>query len=138
MSEITDLRSKIRGSQAQYKVLKNTLAKIVVKDTPLEGMTSLFKGPTALAFSEDPVSAAKATVKFSESNDKLIIVGGYMEGKVLSSEEVKALAKLPSLEELRSKILSVLVAPATRLAVLSKESGAKLLVFCRLKRQYKF
>lgn len=126
VSESTDLRRQMRDSQAQYKVLKNTLAQIAVKDTPLEGMSHLFKGPMAIAFSHDPIGAAKAAAKFADKNDKLIIVGGYMDGQVLSSAAVKALATLPSLDELRSKLIAVISAPATKLAILSKEPAARV------------
>lgn len=126
VSESTDLRRQMRDSQAQYKVLKNTLAQIAVKDTPLEGMSHLFKGPMAIAFSHDPIGAAKAAAKFADKNDKLIIVGGYMDGQLLSSAAVKALATLPSLDELRSKLIAVISAPATKLAILSKEPASRV------------
>ncbi len=126
VEQATDLRRRMRDSQAQFKVLKNTLAQIAVKETPLEGISHLFKGPTALAFSQDPIGAAKAAVKFAEANEKLIVLGGYMDGQVLSPSSIKALATLPSLDELRSKLVAVISAPATKVAVLLKEPAAKV------------
>ncbi len=126
VAESTELRRQMRESHAQYKVLKNTLAQIAVKDTPLEEISHLFKGPMAIAFSQDPIGAAKAAAKFADKNDKLIIVGGYMDGQVLSPAAVKALATLPSLDELRSKLIAVISAPATKLAILSKEPAARV------------
>lgn len=126
VAEATALRRQMRDSQAQFKVLKNTLAQLAVKDTPLEGMSSLFKGPTAIAFSQDPIGAAKAAAKFAEKNDKLVIIGGYMDGQILSPAAVKSLATLPSLDELHSTLIALVLAPATKLAVLAKEPAAKL------------
>ncbi len=126
VAEATTLRRQMRDSQAHFKVLKNTLAQLVVKDTPLEGISSLFKGPTAIAFSQDPVGAAKAAAKFAEKNDKLVIIGGYMDGQILSPAAVKSLATLPSLDELRSMLIALVSAPATKLAILTKEPAARL------------
>ncbi len=124
VAEVTELRRTMREAGAEFKVLKNTLARLAVKDTALEGITNMLEGPTAIAFSSDPVSAAKVTAKFANSNDKLSIVGGYLDGRVLDAKAVDALAKLPSLDELRSKIIAVIQTPATRLAVLAKEPAS--------------
>jgi large subunit ribosomal protein L10 len=124
VAEVTDLRRKMKEAGAEFKVLKNTLTRLAVKDTALEGITDMLEGPTAIAFSSDPVSAAKITSKFANSNDKLSIVGGYLDGRVLDAKAVDVLAKLPSLDELRSKIIAVIQTPATRLAVLAKEPAA--------------
>jgi large subunit ribosomal protein L10 len=124
VAQVTDLRGKIREAGAEFKVLKNTLARLAVKDTPLDGISGLLEGPTALAYSTDPVSAAKAVSTFANSNEKLTIVGGYLDGQILNAKAVDALAKLPSLDELRSKIIAVINTPATRLAVLAKEPAA--------------
>lgn len=126
VAEVTDLRRQMRESNSEFKVLKNTLAQIAVKGTPLEGITSLLQGPTALAYSTDPLGAAKAAVKFANSNDKFKVIGGYMDGQVLSEASVKALATLPSLDELRGKLVAVLSAPATKLAILLKEPGTRV------------
>lgn len=126
VAEVSELRREMRGASAEFKVLKNTLALLAVKGTELEGITDMLQGPTALAYSSDPVSAAKVVSKFANSNEKLTIVGGYLAGQILNESGVKALATLPSLDELRSKIIAVISAPATRLAVLAKEPAAQL------------
>jgi len=126
VAEATDLRRRMRESQAEYKVLKNTLAQIAVKGTPLEGISSMLQGPTALAYSTDPIGAAKVAVKFANDNEKFEVVGGYMDGQVLSAASVKALATLPSLDELRSKLIALIQAPATKLAILLKEPGTRV------------
>ena len=127
VSEVSDLRRQMRGAGTEFKVLKNTLAKIAVQGTPLEGMSSLLEGPTALAFStEDAIAPAKVAAKFANKNDRLKLVGGFLDGQVLDAKGVDALAKLPSLDELRSKILAVLNTPATRIALLAKEPATRV------------
>lgn len=126
VAEVSRLRRDMRGAGAEFKVLKNTLAQIAIKGTNLENMTSFFQGPTALGYSQDPVAAAKVLSKFADNNDKLSIVGGFLDGQVLDANAVKSLANLPSLNELRSKIVGVLVAPATKLAILSKEPARRV------------
>lgn len=126
VAEATQLRRDMRGAGAEFKVLKNTLAQIAVKGTNLEGMNSYLQGPTALGYSQDPVAAAKVLSKFAERNDKLSIVGGFLDGQVLDAMAVKALANLPSLNELRSKIIAVISTPATKLAVLTKEPARRV------------
>ncbi len=127
VSEVSDLRRQMRGAGTEFKVLKNTLAKIAVQGTHLEGISSLLEGPTALAFSaEDAIAPAKVAAKFANKNDRLKLVGGYLDGQVLDANGVDALAKLPSLDELRSKILAVLNTPATRIALLAKEPATRV------------
>lgn len=126
VAEATRLRRDMRGAGAEFKVLKNTLAQIAVKGTKLEGMSDYLQGPTALGYSQDPVAAAKVLSKFADSNDKLSIVGGFLDGQVLDATAVKALANLPSLNELRSKIIAVISAPATKLAILAKEPARRV------------
>jgi large subunit ribosomal protein L10 len=126
VAEATQLRRDMRGAGAEFKVLKNTLAQIAVKGTNLEQMNHYLQGPTAIGYSQDPVAAAKVLSKFAAKNDKLSIVGGYLDGKVLDAIEVQALANLPSLNELRSKILGVICAPATKLAILAKEPARRV------------
>src|SRR5688572_25151271 len=121
VAEATQLRRDMRGAGAEFKVLKNTLAQIAIKGTTLEGIYPYLEGPTALGYSQDPVAAARVLSKFAEKNDKLSIIGGFLDGQVLDAKAVKALANLPSLNELRAKIIGVISAPATKLAVLSKE-----------------
>lgn len=126
VGEVQSLRSKIREAGASYKVGKNTLTKIALKDTPNESLSEHLKGPTALAFSPDPVAAAKATVDFAKGNSKLEVVCGVLNGQYLDSEAVTALAKLPSLDELRGKIIGVLQAPATKLAGVTQAPAGQL------------
>ena len=126
VTEVSDLRDRMRSSGARYKVLKNTLARIAVKDTQCEGITDLLNGPTALAFSQDPVAAARVVVEFSEKNEKLTVLGGCLGDKVLNVNEVRALAKLPSLDALRARLLGVLLAPATQIARIAQEPAAQL------------
>ncbi len=116
VAEITDLRAQLRAEGASLKVTKNTLAKLALKGTKFEETTDLFSGPTAVASSQDPVAAAKAVHKYAKDNDKLIIIGGAMGSQVLDVDGVKALAAMPSLDELRGKLVGLLVAPATKIA----------------------
>lgn len=126
VAEATQLRRNMRGAGAEFKVLKNTLAQIAVKGTNLETLNQYFQGPTAIGYSQDPVAAAKVLSKFADTNDKLSIVGGYLDGQVLDAQAVKSLANLPSLDELRSKIIAVISTPATKLAVLAKEPARRV------------
>ena len=126
VAEVTQLRRDMRGAGAEFKVFKNTLAQIAVKGTSLEGIHPYLEGPTALGYSQDPVAAARVLSKFAEKNDKLSVVGGFLDGQVLDAKAVKALANLPSLNELRAMIIGVLSAPATKLAVLSKEPARRV------------
>lgn len=126
VEEVTGLRRSMRAAGAEFKVLKNTLAQRAIQGTDLGGIESLLVGPTALAFSQDPIGASKIVVNFADKNDKLAVIGGYLDGRVLTSHEVKALAKLPSLDELRAKLLGLLTAPATRIATYTREPAAML------------
>lgn len=126
VGQSTDLRSKMRDAGASYKVAKNRLAKLAIKDTAYEGLDEFLTGPTALAWSTDPVAAAKAAVDFAKTNEKLEIVGGAMGATVLDAAGVKALASMPSLDELRGKIVGLVNAPATKVAQLVNAPAAKL------------
>ena len=126
VAQSTSLRIKMRDAGATYKVSKNTLALIAIEDTPYANLAELLVGPTALASSVDPVAAAKAAVEFAKTNDKLEIVGGAMGDTLLDANGVKALAELPSLDELRAKIVGLVQAPATKLAQLVQAPAAKL------------
>ena len=126
VGQSTDLRSKMRDAGASYKVAKNRLAKLAIKDTPYSGLEEFLTGPTALAWSTDPVAAAKAAVDFAKTNDKLEIVGGSMGSTVLDANGIKALAAMPSLDELRAKIVGLVNAPATKVAQLVNAPAAKL------------
>lgn len=116
VAEDMDWRRKLQAAGGQGKLPKNTLMKLALKGTRFEGLTPLFKGPTTIAMSQDPVAAAKVIYEFAKGNDKVKILGGAMGDKVLSVSEVEALAKLPSLDELRGKIVGVLQAPAAKIA----------------------
>ena len=126
VAQSTDLRLKMRDAGAQYKVAKNRLALIALDGTRYSPIGDLLKGPTALATSVDPVAAAKAAVDFAKTNDRLEIVGGAMGDTVLDAEGVKALASLPSLDELRATIVGLIQAPATKIARTINEPGAQL------------
>ena len=126
VAQSTDLRAKMRDAGASYKVAKNRLAKLALKDTDYEGLSDLLTGPTALATSVDPIAAAKAAVDFAKTNDKLEIVGGAMGTQILDANGIKALASLPSLNELRAKLAGLVNAPATKIAQLVNAPAAKL------------
>lgn len=126
VAEVTGLRRQMRAASAEFKILKNTLAQRAIMGTDLEAIKSLFEGPTALAFSQDPVGATKVVVKFANQNEKLKIVGGYFDGRLLATHELEMLAKLPSLDELRAKLLAILCAPATRIASYVREPSGML------------
>jgi large subunit ribosomal protein L10 len=124
VAQSQDLRRKMRAAGANFKVSKNRLTRLALKGTKFEGLDSLFSGPTGIAMSEDPIAAAKVAVEFAKDNDKLQIVGGAMDSQVLDVEGVMALAKLPSLDELRGKLIGLMQAPATKVAgVLQAPAG---------------
>ncbi len=116
VSEMGDLRDRMREAGASFKVTKNRLTRRALEGTQYQPLGELFTGPTAIAYSEDPVAAAKAAVEFSKINDKLIILAGAMGDEQMDVDSVKALASLPSLDELRAKIVCLLSTPATRIA----------------------
>ncbi|GEO00224.1 50S ribosomal protein L10 [Novosphingobium sediminis] len=126
VAQSTALRIKVREAGASFKVAKNSLAKIAAKDTAYEGVIDLFTGPTGIAASADPVAAAKVVVDFAKTNDKLEIVGGAMGSVVLNADGIKALATMPSLDEMRAKLIGLIQAPATKIAQLSTAPAAKL------------
>ncbi len=115
-SEVKTLRDKVNEAGASYKVTKNRLAKIAVHGTKSEVIAEHFKGVTALAYSKDPIAAAKVAVEYANSNQKFRVICGIMGNEVLNASDVKQLASLPSLPELRARILAVIQAPATKLA----------------------
>ena len=126
VAQSTDLRSKMRDAGASYKVTKNRLAKIAVTGTAYEQLGNLLTGPTALATSPDPVAAAKVAVEFAKTNDKFEIVGGAMGETLLDVEGVKALASLPSLDELRAKMVGLIQAPATKVVQVVQAPAGQL------------
>ena len=126
VAQSTALRGKIREAGATYKVAKNRLAKLAILDTDYAGLDAMFTGPTAIAASADPVAAAKAVVEFAKTTDKIEIVGGSMGSQVLNADGVKALASMPSLDELRGTLIGLVQAPATKIAQLTTAPAAKL------------
>jgi large subunit ribosomal protein L10 len=126
VAQSTDLRLKMRDAGAQFKVAKNRLALIALEGSRYSPIGDLLKGPTALATSGDPVAAAKVAVDFAKTNDKLEIVGGAMGDTVLDVNGIKALAELPSLDELRATIVGLVQAPASKIARTVAEPGAQL------------
>jgi len=126
VAQSTDLRLKMRDAGAQFKVAKNRLALIALEGSRYMPIGELLKGPTALATSTDPVAAAKIAVDFAKTTDKFEIVGGAMGDTVLDVDGIKALAALPSLDELRGTIIGLIQAPATKIARTISEPGAQL------------
>lgn len=130
VAEITELRTNIRKAGAGFKVTKNLLAKRAIAGTAYEKVSHLFKGPTAIAYANEPVSAAKALSEFAKKNEKLVLVGGAFGDTVLDKAAIQQLASLPSLDELRAKIIAMLQTPATRIAgVLQAPAGQLARVF---------
>jgi large subunit ribosomal protein L10 len=126
VAQSTDLRLKMRDAGAQFKVAKNRLALIALEDTRYKPIGELLKGPTALATSIDPVAAAKVAVDFAKTTDKFEILGGAMGDTVLDLNGIRALAELPSLDELRGTLIGLIQAPATKIARTINEPGAQL------------
>lgn len=124
VAAMTALRGKMREAGAGVKVAKNRLAKLALKGTDAEAVGELLKGQTVIAFSKDPVAAAKVAVDFAKTNEKLVILGGAMGKTTLDPNGIKALASLPSLDELRAKLVGMISTPATRIAlVLAAPAG---------------
>jgi large subunit ribosomal protein L10 len=126
VGEVSQLRRNMRDAGAQYRVTKNRLARRALEGTKFEALQALFTGPTAIAFSEDPVAAAKVCVEFAKKNEKLTIVGGGLDGEQLDTGQITALAKLPSLDELRAILIGLVQAPATKLAVVTQAPAGQL------------
>ncbi len=126
VSAMTKLRSEMRGAGGQVKVAKNRLVKLALEGTDAKGIADLLKGPTCLAFSADPVAAPKIAVKFAKANEKFVILGGAMGSTVLDAKGVNSLADLPSLDDLRGKLIGLLQAPASKIARTLNEPGAQL------------
>ena len=124
VAQSTDLRLKMRDAGAQFKVAKNRLALIAIEGTKYGPIGDMLTGPTALATSTDPVAAAKVAVDFAKTNDRLEIVGGAMGDKLLDVNGIKALAALPSLDQLRGPLVGLLQAPATKIARIVTEPAS--------------
>ena len=126
VAEVTGLRRRMRDAGAGFKVTKNRLARLALAGTKFEQLAPMFTGPTAIAYSRDPVAAAKVAVEFAESNDKLTIVGGALDKVQLDAAGIKALATMPSLDELRGKLIGMIQTPATRIAGILQVPGSQL------------
>lgn len=126
VKQMTELRGEMKQAGATVKVAKNRLVKLALPGTPPEGISDLFTGPTVIAYSDDPVAAPKVAMKFAKDNENLVVLGGSMGAQVLDADGVKALASLPSLDELRGSLVRMLQTPATRLAVLTQAPAGQL------------
>ena len=126
VAEVTKLRTQMRAAGATFRVAKNRLANLALDGTRFDGIKPLLKGPTALAWSHDPVAVAKVAVEFARTNEKLVVIGGALGTQTLDADGIKALAELPSLDALRGKILGLLAAPATRIAGVLQAPAAQL------------
>ena len=124
VSQMGDLRVRLRKAGASFKVAKNRLAVRALEGTPAAGIAELFKGPTGIAFSDDPVAAPKVLVAYARENAKFKIIGGFAVGSVLNPDVVTSFAELPSLDQLRGRLIGLLQAPATKIAcVLQAPAG---------------
>jgi large subunit ribosomal protein L10 len=126
VAQMSALRGRMKAAGASVKVAKNRLAKLALQGTDVEHLTGLFIGPTVIAYSPDPVAAPKVAVDFAKTNDKLVILGGALGRSQLDANGVKALATLPSLDELRARLVGMIQTPATRIAGVLQAPGAQL------------
>ncbi len=130
VSEVTALRVKMRAAWVTFKVAKNRLASLALEGTRFDGLAPMLKGPTALAWSNDPVAVAKTAVEFAKTNEKFVLIGGALGAQTLDVSGLKALAELPSLDTLRAGLLGMIQTPATRIAgVLQAPAGQLARVF---------
>lgn len=126
VAEMENLRVQMKQAGGQVKVAKNRLAKLALKDTDNADISGLFVGPTVVAYSEDPITAPKIAVQFASKNNKLVVLGGAMGATELDPARVKALAELPSLDELRAKLAGLLTQPAAKIASVTQAPGAQI------------
>jgi len=126
VADMTRFRRDMQSAGGRVKVAKNRLVKLALEGTDAKGIADLLKGPTCVAFSDDPVAAPKVAVKFAKANDKFVILGGAMGAQVLDAQGVSSLASLPSLDELRGKLIGLIQAPASKIARTLNEPGAQL------------
>ncbi len=126
VAQMTDYRNRMRDAGGHVKVAKNRLAKIALQDARVADFSGLLKGPTCLAYSEDPVAAARVTVDYAKTNDKLVVLGGAMGSTLLDADGVKALASLPSLDELRGTLVGLIQAPLAKIIRVVNEPGAQI------------
>jgi large subunit ribosomal protein L10 len=133
VTELDELRRQLREKGIIFKITKNRITKIALKDSPVKDLEKYFTGPTATAMSSDAITTAKILTKFAKSHEKLKIVAGFMDGKVLDEKEVAIIATLPSLEEARAKIVGILATPAQKLISILLAPGAKIANLARAK-----
>jgi large subunit ribosomal protein L10 len=133
VKELDLLRKELREKGILFKITKNKITKIALKDSPVKELEKYFTGPTAAAMSSDPITTAKILTKFAKSHSKLKIVAGFMDGKVLDEKEVAIIATLPSLEEARAQIVGILAAPAQKLLSILLAPGSKIANLARAK-----
>ena len=126
VADMTRFRRDVRSVGGRVKVAKNSLVKLALEGTDAKGIADLLRGPTCIAYSVDPVAAPKVAVKFAKTNDKFVILGGAMGGTVLDARGVSTLASLPSLDELRAKLIGLVKAPASKIARVLNAPGAQL------------
>lgn len=126
VADVSELRRRMRAAGATYKVAKNRLATLALEGTRFQGVKPLLKGPTAIAWSTDPVAVAKTAVEFAKTNDKFVVLGGALGTQTLSADGVKALAELPSLETLRAQLVGLIQTPATRIAGVLQAPGGQV------------
>jgi len=126
VADVSELRRRMRAAGATYKVAKNRLATLALDGTRFDGVKPLLKGPTALAWSKDPVAVAKTAVEFAKTNDKFVVLGGALGTQTLDAVGIKALAELPSLETLRAQLLGLIQTPATRIAGILQAPGGQV------------
>jgi large subunit ribosomal protein L10 len=130
VAQVTDLRRRMRAAGVTFRVAKNRLATLALDGTRFDGIKPLLKGPTALAWSQDPVAAAKTAVEFAKTNEKFVLIGGALGAQTLDASGVRALAELPSLDALRARLVGMIQTPATRIAgVLQAPAGQLARVF---------
>ena len=125
VAEMGELRKKARELGAELRVTKNRITRLALKGTKFEGLDDLFKGPTIMAYASDPISACKLCVQFAKENEKFLVVGGALSSGVLSMAEIERLATIPSMDELRAKIIGLLQAPGAALARVTKAYSEK-------------
>jgi large subunit ribosomal protein L10 len=126
VAQVSELRRTLRANGAKFKIVKNTLFKIAADNAKLEYSNDMISGPIAIAYSSDPVGAAKGVVEFAKKNASLKLIGGIVDNAVLSIDEINTLSKLPSLDELRGKIIGILQAPATKIAAILQAPAGQL------------
>jgi large subunit ribosomal protein L10 len=131
--ELDLLRKELRENGILFKITKNRITKLAIKDSPVKDLEKYFTGPTAAAMSSDPIVTAKILTKFAKSHNKLKIIAGFMNGKVLDEKEVAIIATLPTLEEARAKIVGILATPAQKLISILLAPGSKIANLARAK-----